>query len=256
MPGTYKKIERVIGNPPSSSVFPDRERGIDSMQDFDPKSLEKFDGQEGRPCYVAVKGKVYDLSGSDLWKGGKHMGRHTAARELGDAIKNAPHEETVLNAFPQVGIIKTPSDTKIKQPPAWAALLLKQHPHHVAVHFPLALLFLAPLFLILYYFTGNVYLERTCYYLGVTGLLTAVPAILTGFFHWFFKYAGSTKSLYLFKMTVSLLLFVYTAAVVYIHTVRGILSPEPADVLMLILYLLLIPLAGITGHTGGKIAFA
>ena len=135
------------------------------------------------------------------------------------------------------------------------ALLLKQHPHPITVHFPQALLTLAPLFLILFYVTGNAHFERTCYYLGIAGLLTAVPAILSGFFHWMYKYAASTKGIYIFKMTVSLLLFVYTAVIVYIHTVRGVLPPEPVDILMLILYLLLLPLTVATGHTGGKIVF-
>jgi predicted heme/steroid binding protein/uncharacterized membrane protein len=225
------------------------------MKELDPKSLEEFDGQEGRSCYVAVHGKVYDLSGSELWKGGEHMGRHNAGRDCGDALENAPHGEEVLEKFRQVGIIKTASGAKAKQPPALAALLLKQHPHPITVHFPQALLTLAPLFLVLFYFTGNVHFERSCYYLGVTGLLTAVPAVLTGFFHWIFKYAKSTKGLYVFKMTMSLLLFLYTALVVYIHTVRGILLPEPVDILMVILYLLMVPLAVVTGHTGGKIVF-
>ncbi|MBN2319245.1 MAG: hypothetical protein JXR49_09220 [Acidobacteria bacterium] len=225
------------------------------MKELDPKSLEEFDGQEGRPCYVAVRGKIYDISESELWKTGKHMGKHAAGRELGESLENAPHGEEVLGKFQQVGILKRTSDIKTKQPPPLVAMLLKQHPHPITVHFPQALLSLAPLFLILFYFTGNAYFERTCYYLAVTGLLTAVPAILTGFFHWIFKYAASTKGLYVFKMTMSLLLFVYTAAVVYIHTVRGILLPEPIDILMVILYLLLVPLAVVTGHTGGKIVF-
>jgi predicted heme/steroid binding protein/uncharacterized membrane protein len=225
------------------------------MKELDPKSLEEFDGKEDRPCYVAVRGKVYDLSGSELWKTGEHMGRHAAGRDCGDALENAPHGEEVLDKFQQVGVVKEPSGAKVKQLPALAALLLKQHPHPITVHFPQALLTLAPLFLILFYFTGNAHFERTCYYLSVTGLLTAVPAVMTGFFHWFFKYAASTKGIYVFKMTMSLLLFIYTAAVVYIHTVRGILAPEPGDILMLILYLLLVPLAVVTGHTGGKIVF-
>lgn len=225
------------------------------MKEFDSKSLEEFDGKDDRPCYVAVRGKVYDLSGSELWETGEHMGRHTAGRDCGDALENAPHGEEVLEKFQQVGTLKAPSELKVKRLPTLITLLLKQHPHPITVHFPQALLTLAPLFLILFYFTGNAHFERTCYYLGVTGLLTAVPAVLTGFLHWIVKYAKSTRGLYIFKMTMSLLLFVYTAVVVYIHTARGILLPEPVDISMLILYLLIVPFAVVTGHTGGKIVF-
>ncbi|MBN2241699.1 MAG: hypothetical protein JW793_03335 [Acidobacteria bacterium] len=225
------------------------------MKEFDPKSLEEFDGREGRPAYVAVKGKVFDLSESELWKTGEHMSRHAAGREQGESLENAPHGEEVFDKFRQVGIIKSDASAGAKQPPAWVSLILRQHPHPITVHFPQALLSLAPLFLILFYFTGNGHFERTCYYLAITGLLTGVPALLTGFFHWNFKYAASRKGIYLFKMTVSLLLFFYTAVVVSVHTARGILPVEPVDILMLVLYLLLIPLAVATGHTGGKIVF-
>jgi len=223
------------------------------MQEFDPEKLEEFDGRDGRSCYVAVQGKVYDLSDSSLWKTGKHMGRHTAGRELDQALENAPHGEEMLKKFRQVGIIKKRPEKK--QPPKWAALLLKQHPHPVIVHFPQALLFLAPLFLALFYYTGNVYFERTCYYLGVTGLLAAIPAVLTGFFHWIYKYAGSTRKIFLLKMSLSLLLFMVTSVVIFIHTGRGILPPSPVDTSMVILYLILMPLSIATGHTGGKIVF-
>ncbi len=225
------------------------------MKDFDPKRLEEFNGKEGHSCYVSVEGKVYDISESELWKDGKHIECHAAGRELAESLENAPHGKEVLDKFQQVGILKTTSDTKAKQPPAWAALLLKQHPHPITVHFPQALLSLAPLFLILFYITGNGHFERTCYYLGIAGLLTSFPAVLTGFFHWNFKYGASKKGIYVLKMTMSLLLFFYTAVVVSIHTVRGILLPEPIDILMLILYLMLVPLAVATGHTGGKIVF-
>ena len=225
------------------------------MQEFDPKSLEKYDGLQGRPCYVAVDGKVYDISGSDLWNKGRHMETHNAGRELSEALKNAPHGEDVLSKFPQVGILKAPSRTQTKQLPALAALLLRQHPHPITVHFPQALLTLAPLFLVLYYFTGNIYFERVCYYIGVTGVLTDIPAVLTGFFHWIFKYGRSTKSLFVFKVTCSLLLFFYAAVVVNIHTGKGILPADPVDVLMMSLYLVLIPLSVATGHAGGKIVF-
>jgi predicted heme/steroid binding protein len=52
------------------------------MQEFDIAELEKFDGNNGRPVYVAHKGKVYDVSNSKLWKNGLHMKRHHAGNDL------------------------------------------------------------------------------------------------------------------------------------------------------------------------------
>lgn len=225
------------------------------MKEFDPKSLEEFNGQNGQPCYVAVNGIVYDISDAGPWENGRHMDMHTAGMELGESIKNAPHSEDVLSKFQQVGVLKVPSEDEPKKPSVLTTLLLKQHPHPVAVHFPQALLSIAPLFLILFYLTGNANFERTCYYIGISGLLTAIPAILTGFFHWVFKYGRSTKGIYVFKIIVSLTLLLYTAVVMFIHAGKGMLPVDPVDIPMLVLYLVLIPLAAVTGRTGGKIVF-
>ena len=70
---------------------------------FTTEQLQQFDGKEGRPVYLAYKGKVYDVSASDLWQGGSHWDEHTAGKELTGEMGNAPHEPSVLNKFPIVG---------------------------------------------------------------------------------------------------------------------------------------------------------
>ncbi len=45
------------------------------MQEFDQAELEKYDGKDGRPIYIAYKGNVYDVTNSKLWKNGMHMKR-------------------------------------------------------------------------------------------------------------------------------------------------------------------------------------
>ena len=32
------------------------------------EELAEKDGKEGRPVYIAYKGRIYDVSGSKLWK--------------------------------------------------------------------------------------------------------------------------------------------------------------------------------------------
>ena len=58
---------------------------------------------KGQPAYVAVDGTVYDVSGKDAWKGGKHHG-NLAGRDLTDVLWNkSPHKDSVLSGLPVVG---------------------------------------------------------------------------------------------------------------------------------------------------------
>ncbi len=78
----------------------------DSSRIFTRKDLERFDGREGRPLYIVFKDRVYDLTSSQLWVEGMHMGVHTRDENLADTIKEAPHTEEILERFEQVGHIE------------------------------------------------------------------------------------------------------------------------------------------------------
>lgn len=69
---------------------------------FDPLALAAFDGKEARPAYVAVSGKVYDLSKSPLWQEGVHM-KHGAGGDMTSAISRAPHGVDKLEPYAVVG---------------------------------------------------------------------------------------------------------------------------------------------------------
>ena len=73
------------------------------MRKFTREELREFDGREGRPAYVAFRGKVYDVSESFLWRGGKHQVLHQAGEDLTEAMQEAPHGEELLARFPVVG---------------------------------------------------------------------------------------------------------------------------------------------------------
>ena len=76
------------------------------MKEFDEAELAGYNGENGKPVYVALKGKVYDVSESKLWRNGIHMKRHDAGGDLTTDIQAAPHEADVLERFPHVGILK------------------------------------------------------------------------------------------------------------------------------------------------------
>jgi predicted heme/steroid binding protein len=75
---------------------------------FTKDELKSFDGRDGRPCYTACNGLVYDVSDSYFWRGGVHLVLHGAGKDLTDAMDDAPHGIELLEQFPIVGIL---SDT-------------------------------------------------------------------------------------------------------------------------------------------------
>ncbi len=78
-----------------------------SERKFTLEELKQYDGREGRPAYIAYKGKVYDVTNDNLWTGGDHQGEHTAGKDLTEEMKLAPHGEETLERIKQVGILVT-----------------------------------------------------------------------------------------------------------------------------------------------------
>lgn len=76
------------------------------MKEFSLSELSKYNGKENMPVYIAYKGKVYDVSNSFLWKGGKHQAMHETGKDLTDALEEAPHGPDLLEKVPVVGILK------------------------------------------------------------------------------------------------------------------------------------------------------
>lgn len=223
--------------------------------------IKKSDGADGRPAYVEVDGKVYDVSKSALWSGGAHMGKHHAGGDLSEDIKAAPHSKEVLERVTFVGESagqsKQPSEqsTSAEPVPAWAKFLLGFHPHPIVVHFPQASFTLAPLFLLLFYATKNQNFERTALYLLICGVITVVPSYVTGLLHWMYKYMRSSGKIYMVKLLVGQVLMVMSVITLYAHISEGVLPAAPVNTTVTVFYLLLLPIAGILGHAGGTIVF-
>jgi len=70
---------------------------------FNAATLSFFDGKDGRPCYFAYNGTVYDATESDIWADGEHMKRHTAGTDLTEALSLAPHNEQVMERLKVAG---------------------------------------------------------------------------------------------------------------------------------------------------------
>jgi len=79
--------------------------GDDKMRRFSKKELAQCNGKNGAPAYIAYRGKVYDVSGSFLWRNGNHQVMHRAGEDLTDSLEEAPHGADLLERFPVVGTL-------------------------------------------------------------------------------------------------------------------------------------------------------
>lgn len=80
---------------------------------FTVAELKAFDGKGGNKCYVAVSGKVYDLTDSPLWVDGVHQtseGRAKCGEDLTQVFNTfAPDSHKQSNypsQYPQIGVLE------------------------------------------------------------------------------------------------------------------------------------------------------
>ena len=234
------------------------------MKEFSPEALQAYDGLEGRPCYVAHDGKVYDVSDSKRWKGGLHMRRHRAGMDLTADIQAAPHGPEVLAHCPQVGVLKKTDAPAPETPlPAIVQLLLeknpffRRHPHPMTVHFPIVFMLAAPCFLVLYLLTGLRAFETTAFHcLGGGALFTAV-GIATGLITWWYNYLGKTMKPIAVKLPLSLIMLaVCTAAFVWrLFDPDVMVALQGVRLLYPILVFSLAPMVSIIGWYGATMTF-
>ncbi|MFH1679231.1 MAG: cytochrome b5 domain-containing protein [Candidatus Eisenbacteria bacterium] len=70
---------------------------------FTREELRACDGRNGRRALIALRGLVYDVSSSFLWRNGVHQVLHRAGADLTAGLAEAPHGEDLLDRFPVVG---------------------------------------------------------------------------------------------------------------------------------------------------------
>ncbi len=82
-------------------VMSPRLRRMNEQQLGRRRGQEQFRG-DGRVTF-SYAGRVYDVTGSRLWREGRHAKRHDAWRDLTDSLAGAPHGPDVFERFPMVG---------------------------------------------------------------------------------------------------------------------------------------------------------
>ena len=79
---------------------------MNEMRVFSLKELEQFDGRDGRPAYVGLDGKVYDLTGSSFCEDVAHdpCPDGFAGQDLTELMDDGPPDHrTEMEGFPIVG---------------------------------------------------------------------------------------------------------------------------------------------------------
>lgn len=69
------------------------------------EELKKYDGKGGNKAYVAVDGKVYDVTDNKKWKDGMHQG-NSAGVDLSKEINASPHGKEILKDIKVIGELK------------------------------------------------------------------------------------------------------------------------------------------------------
>jgi predicted heme/steroid binding protein/uncharacterized membrane protein len=234
----------------------------DEFREFSPKELQEFNGTEDRPAYVAFKDRVIDVSASQHWHHGRHMGTHQAGHDLSEEIHAAPHGTEVLERFPQVGVLKEKEEDREDIPAFLTRLfhyvpLLRRHPHPMVVHFPTVFSLATAAFTILFVLTGHRSFETTAYHC-LWGMVLFTPvAIATGLFTWWINYEAQWLRQVTAKMVLAPLLFLVglTALILRYRNPDILLFGGTSGMVYFGLILALVPLVVAIGWFGATLSF-
>jgi predicted heme/steroid binding protein len=73
-------------------------------KEFTTAELATYDGLNGNKAYVAISGKVYDVTNAQGWNDGSHQGVN-AGQDLTAIVMSAPHGTSVLKNLTIVGTL-------------------------------------------------------------------------------------------------------------------------------------------------------
>lgn len=231
------------------------------MKTFDPETLAKFTGKDGQPCYIAHKGRVFDVSESKLWKTGTHMKRHAAGKDLSVDIGAAPHGPEVLDRYPQVGVVQN-GEIQQELPAPLEKLLtripfLRRHPHPMAVHFPMVFSISPAMFYALYLITGMKAFETTAFHCLGADILFLLPAVATGLLTWWINYQAKPMLAVRIKIFASIVLFVLAVVsfALRCYLPADLCAASWAGAIYFVLLLALVPIVSVIGYYGGSLTF-
>lgn len=138
-----------------------------------------------------------------------------------------------------------------------ADLIVRHHLHPISVHVPNGVLPASVLFMALAMALQFLNLDKAAFYNLVFVVLTMPVVLFTGYTEWKKKYGGNVTTLFFTKMICGFSVFVLSVILVFWRIIDPdvVISDSSARIPFLLLHLLLLGLAGIAGHLGGKLVF-
>jgi predicted heme/steroid binding protein/uncharacterized membrane protein len=233
------------------------------MKEFTAEELAQFNGENGKPVYVAHAGKVYDVSASKMWKTGTHMKRHRSGQDLTTDIQGAPHPPDMLDRFPRVGTLKKADESADERVPAALAALirtfpfLRRHPHPMTVHFPIVFMFSTTVFSLLYLVTDEKSFDTTAFHCLGAGVIFNIVGIVTGFYTWWLNYMAKPLPAVKIKIPLTIAMLITSIVLFFWRlSVPDILdSLSSAGLLYILLVLSLAAMVTVIGWNGASMTF-
>ena len=233
------------------------------MRDFTERQLAEFDGEDGRPTYIAFAGMVYDVSESTLWKKGSHMHRHLAGVELTEQLGSAPHGSEVFDkpGIECVGVLKEDVERKgIKGAlgyPFRKFPMLRRHPHPILAQFPNAYLTAAALITALHLLFPSFFgldCELIAFIMLVLAAVFTLFTMATGFLTWSMNYQRRTSRRIRRKIRLSVMLLAIEVVAIGLR-LSGPLEAKGVGIIYYFLMMLMIVLVSIIAYNGGELVF-
>jgi len=216
--------------------------------------LQKSHGKDGEKAYVSYKGKVYDVTGSRLWKNGRHVNKHEAGMDLTEALESAPHGADVLERFEHVGTIE---GFKVKKDVSKKAFMQKLyrmfHPHPMFIHFPMGLLIFTVIMQLLFLFTGKASFEVSGFYSLAVAVVFMIPTILSGILSWWLNYDFAITKIFMYKLWFSIILLTMGTVELFIRFHNPEISA--GNILYNFMIFANIPVLAVIGFNGGKLSW-
>jgi predicted heme/steroid binding protein/uncharacterized membrane protein len=235
------------------------------MDKMDKATLAQNNGQDGKKALVAYQGKVYDVTESKRWKGGKHMNRHLSGTDLTADMTAAPHGADVLERFQAVAEFFAAPEPEVDEvaeklfwPLTWLYAkfpILRRHLHPVAVHFPIGSFAAGTVFALLALVLGNESMATTSWHVVLFATILAPAAYISGLQTWWLYYDFAVNPKIAIKLVGGIVLFVLGIAAAAVFDAGAVTAGSGAGLAYVGLSLFATLLAFFLGYIGGGWVF-